>query len=53
VQHSHLGADELLKKLRTSDPPVIGRIAENKVVLDLRTVPPQSDEKIAGAVGRL
>jgi L-seryl-tRNA(Ser) seleniumtransferase len=53
VQHSNLGPDELLKKLRASDPPVIGRIAENKVVLDLRTVPPQSDETILRALGRL
>jgi L-seryl-tRNA(Ser) seleniumtransferase len=53
VQHSHLGADELLKKLRACDPPVIGRIAEHRLVLDLRTVPPQSDETIAGVLGRL
>lgn len=46
VRHSVLSADELLKKLRMSDPPVIGRIAHDAVVLDLRTVPLQMDEAI-------
>jgi seryl-tRNA(Sec) selenium transferase len=53
VRHSHLGADELLKKLRASDPPVIGRIADNQVVLDLRTVPPRSDNTIVGLLEQL
>jgi L-seryl-tRNA(Ser) seleniumtransferase len=46
VRQGQLGADELLKKLRECEPPVIGRIVEDAVVLDLRTVPPQMDEII-------
>jgi L-seryl-tRNA(Ser) seleniumtransferase len=33
-----LSADELEEKLRASDPPVIARIENDRVVLDLRTV---------------
>jgi len=46
LRHSALSADELLKKLRKSDPPVIGRIAQDAVVLDFRTVPAEMDEAI-------
>jgi len=47
LQHSMLSAEELLKHLRHCDPPVVARIAEGLVLLDLRTVPPQSDETVA------
>jgi seryl-tRNA(Sec) selenium transferase len=33
-----VSADELERKLRASDPPVIARIENDKVVIDLRTV---------------
>jgi L-seryl-tRNA(Ser) seleniumtransferase len=39
-----MGADEIEKRLRRGDPPVIVRIVEDRVVLDLRTVAP-GDEK--------
>ena len=53
VQHRQLGANELLRRLRQSDPPVIGRIANGAVVLDFRTVPVEMDEKIACTLERL
>jgi len=53
IRHPHFTANELLKKLRSYDPPVIGRIAEDAVVLDLRTVPPHMDETIARALEML
>ena len=53
IRHAQIGADELLKKLRCCEPPVIGRIAENAVVLDLRTVPAHMDETIARALEQL
>lgn len=53
VRHDQLGADEVLKKLRGCNPPLIGRIAENAVVLDLRTVPAQMDDTIARTLEQL
>lgn len=38
VTHQSLSANEFEKTLRLSNPPVIGRVAEGKVLLDLRTV---------------
>ncbi|HEY1579691.1 MAG TPA: L-seryl-tRNA(Sec) selenium transferase [Terracidiphilus sp.] len=53
LNHVDFGADKVLKKLRQSDPPVIARIAEDQVLLDLRTVPPQSDEIIVRVLNEL
>ncbi len=36
-------ADELAARLRAYDPPVIGRVEEGRVLLDLRTVFPEQD----------
>jgi len=38
LKHEHLNADEIEEKLRLSSPPVIARIADGLVLLDLRTV---------------
>jgi L-seryl-tRNA(Ser) seleniumtransferase len=44
VRHTSLGsAAELLAALRGLDPPIVGRIAEEEVLLDLRTVPSYFD----------
>jgi L-seryl-tRNA(Ser) seleniumtransferase len=53
VQHSLLAAGEVLQKLRSSELPVVGRIAEDAVVLDLRTVPAHLDGAIARAIEQL
>jgi L-seryl-tRNA(Ser) seleniumtransferase len=42
--------DRLLERLRAGDPIVIGRIEAGRVILDLRTVAPQHDEALAGAL---
>jgi len=39
-----LSANELAARLRVSDPPVIARVEEGKVLLDLRTVSPEQDK---------
>ena len=39
-----LTASELTARLRASDPPVIARVEEGRVLLDLRTVFPAQDE---------
>jgi L-seryl-tRNA(Ser) seleniumtransferase len=48
-----LSAEELAARLRTSHPPVIARVAEGRVLLDLRTVFPEQDCSIADVVNRI
>jgi len=45
-----LSADELSTRLRTSDPPVIARVEEGRVLLDLRTVFPEQEAAIVSAL---
>jgi L-seryl-tRNA(Ser) seleniumtransferase len=45
VRHVSLTAAELLATLRRLDPPIVGRIADESVLLDLRTVPPHFDSE--------
>ncbi len=42
--------DRLLARLRAGAPAVVGRIERDHVVLDLRTVEPDEDEALAGAL---
>jgi L-seryl-tRNA(Ser) seleniumtransferase len=44
-------ATRRLTAFRRGTPPVIGRIEDGRVVLDLRTVPPDADERLARAIG--
>jgi L-seryl-tRNA(Ser) seleniumtransferase len=44
------GAAELLRRLREHEPPVIGRIVEERVLLDPRTVLPDEDDAVIDAV---
>ena len=46
-------ADEALERLRAFDPPVIARVEEGRVLLDLRTVFPEQDEAVILALQRL
>jgi L-seryl-tRNA(Ser) seleniumtransferase len=48
-----LSADELSARLRASDPPVIARVEEGRVLLDLRTVFPEQDEALVQAIGKI
>jgi L-seryl-tRNA(Ser) seleniumtransferase len=45
-----LSADELSQRLRASDPPIIARVEEGRVLLDLRTVFPEQDASVAAAL---
>jgi L-seryl-tRNA(Ser) seleniumtransferase len=47
LHHATLTADKLLSTFRQSSPPVIGRISEDSVLLDLRTVDPDFDTSLA------
>jgi len=48
-----LSADELAARLRTSDPPIIARVEQGRVLLDLRTVFEDQDPIIAAALERI
>jgi L-seryl-tRNA(Ser) seleniumtransferase len=43
LRHATLQPQALLQALRRLDPPVIGRVSEDTVLLDLRTVEPEFD----------
>jgi L-seryl-tRNA(Ser) seleniumtransferase len=43
--------DQLAARLRSLDPPVIARIEQDRLVLDLRTVLPEEDKLLAKALG--
>jgi L-seryl-tRNA(Ser) seleniumtransferase len=52
ITHSYLGADELATRLRGCDPPIITRVEEGRVLLDLRTVFRDQDAAIYDALSR-
>jgi L-seryl-tRNA(Ser) seleniumtransferase len=41
------------RRLRLGDPPVIGRIEHDRLVLDLRCIDPDSDGALVGALQAL
>jgi L-seryl-tRNA(Ser) seleniumtransferase len=47
LSHKVFHPRALLHLLRQLDPPVIGRVSDDKVLLDLRTVEPEFDEMLA------
>jgi L-seryl-tRNA(Ser) seleniumtransferase len=49
----NLSADALATKLREADPPVIARVEEGRVLLDLRTVFPEQDRCVADVLARV
>jgi L-seryl-tRNA(Ser) seleniumtransferase len=51
--HGELSADELSMRLRAADPPVIARVDQGRVLLDLRTVFPEQDSQIAGVLNSI
>ena len=53
VTRQGLSADEISARLRASEPPVITRVEEGRVLLDLRTVFPEQDETVTAALRAL
>jgi len=47
-----LSADELAAHLRAYQPPIVARVEQGRVLLDLRTVFPEQDAIIADALGQ-
>jgi L-seryl-tRNA(Ser) seleniumtransferase len=50
VSSPEMGADEIAMKLREWSTPIIARVEEGRVLLDLRTVDPSQDEVVLRAV---
>src|SRR6266566_490643 len=53
LKHKHLNAGDIEEKFRVGSPPVIARIAEDQVLLDLRTVDPSEEAELLEAVKAL
>jgi L-seryl-tRNA(Ser) seleniumtransferase len=53
IQHAKLSATDLDAKLRDASPPVIARIVDDRVVLDLRTVSESEESELIGALQSL
>lgn len=53
LQHASLSADEIQRRLRRTSPPVIARIADGKVLVDLRTVAPEEEPELLDAIRHL
>jgi len=52
VSCQDLSADELAARLRAHQPPIVARVEQGKVLLDLRTVFPEQDAIIAEALSQ-
>jgi L-seryl-tRNA(Ser) seleniumtransferase len=53
LKHDHISASGLEQKLRSSRPPIIARILEDKVLLDLRTVDEVDDNMLLKALTKI
>jgi L-seryl-tRNA(Ser) seleniumtransferase len=51
--HADLSADELNARLRGSEPPVIARVEDGRVLFDLRTVFPEQDGVLVNVLSSL
>jgi L-seryl-tRNA(Ser) seleniumtransferase len=53
LRHTSIPAVELLSRLRKLEPPIIGRISDDTVLLDLRAVPTEFDDDLASLLSNL
>ena len=54
VSRAGAGASRLAERLRAADPPVVGRVERDALLLDPRTVLPDEDDALlAGLMGAL
>ena len=53
LTHSDLSADELSARLRAHTPPIIARVEEGRVLLDVRTVLPEQDAVLGASLSSL
>ena len=50
VVHEAMGADELHRALRHGSPAVVGRVEDDRLLLDLRSVPAELDKDLERAI---
>jgi len=50
---SNVKTEEILEKLRNLPTPIIGRINDNNVLIDLRTIPVEFDKYIIQSLNKL
>jgi L-seryl-tRNA(Ser) seleniumtransferase len=50
IAHPALGPDQLAETLRAGEPPVIVRVAEDRLLVDLRTVPATDEPALLDAL---
>jgi L-seryl-tRNA(Ser) seleniumtransferase len=53
LSHERLDAEELAVRLRRRRPPIVGRVEEGRLWLDLRAVEPEEDAEIAAGLSEL
>ena len=53
LRHESLSADALDKALRLSVPPIVARISDGQVLLDLRTVAEDEERELLAALKTL
>lgn len=53
VRSSRASASQLEARLRSQDPPVIARVENDRLLIDLRTVLPGEDDELVRALGML
>jgi L-seryl-tRNA(Ser) seleniumtransferase len=53
LSHARMRAEELEQALRRCRPPVIARVAEGQVLLDLRTVDPREEDELEAALAQV
>jgi L-seryl-tRNA(Ser) seleniumtransferase len=53
IAHSRFSSEELARRLRVGSPRVFGRIQDNALVLDLRSVLPGDDGRVIAALQQL
>src|SRR5438045_9122687 len=53
LKHPLLTAEEIAARLRRAQPPVIARILDDRVALDLRTVAPVEEPEVENAIAAL
>ena len=53
ISPKRVSADEMANELRHHDPPVIARVEDDRLIIDLRTVDPSDDQVVASALAKL
>ncbi|MFN2635364.1 MAG: L-seryl-tRNA(Sec) selenium transferase [Thermoanaerobaculia bacterium] len=53
LTHRRLSADALAQRLRLFDPPVAGRVEDDRVLLDLRSIAPEEDAIVESALASI